>query len=82
MSLTMPATHQTSEASQASRYIPDNDFNLEEAPSLFTREELRQFAAEDAEAGRRIGKILASLFIYTVIAMSIAIWWSFRTIGH
>lgn len=82
MSLTLPVTHQTSEASQSSRYSSDNDFHPDEAPSLFTREELRQFAADDAEAGRRIGKILASLFIYTVIAMSIAIWWSFRTIGH
>lgn len=82
MSLTMPATHQTSDASQASRYIPDSQFNPEEAPFLFTREELRQFAVDDAEAGRRIGKILASLFIYTIIAMSVAIWWSFRAIGH
>lgn len=82
MSLTLPATHQTSEVSQASRYNSDNNFNPGEAPSLFSREELRQFAAEDAEAGRRIGKILASLFIYTIIAMSVAIWWSFRAIGH
>lgn len=82
MSLTMPATHQTSEASQASRYSSENDFHPEEAPSLFTREELRQFAADDAEAGGRIGKILASLFIYTVVAMSVVIWWSFRTIGY
>lgn len=82
MSQTLPATHQTSEASQASRYSSDNAFSSEEAPSLFTREELRQFAADDAEAGRRIGKILAALFIYTIVAMSVAIWWSFRTIGH
>ena len=82
MSLTLPATHRTSEVSQSSRYSSDNDFNPQEAPSLFTREELRQFAADDAEAGRRIGKILAALFIYTIVAMSVAIWWSFRTIGH
>ena len=82
MSLTMPASHRTSDASQSSRYSSDNDFNQDEAPSLFSREELRQFAADDAEAGRRIGKILTALFIYTIVAMSIAIWWSFRTIGH
>lgn len=51
-------------------------------PSLFDQEELRQFASDDAEAGRRIGKILAALFIYTIFAMSIAIWWTFRTVGH
>ncbi len=47
---------------------------------LFTREELRQFEADDVEAGRRIGKILTSLFIYTLIAMSVVIWWSLQVI--
>lgn len=53
-----------------------------EEPSLFDAEELRQFATDDATAGGQIGKILAALFIYTVFAMSIAIWWTFRTVGH
>ena len=53
MSLTLPATHRTSDASQSTRYSSDNDFNQEEAPSLFSREELRQFAADDAAT--RIG---------------------------
>lgn len=48
--------------------------------SLFTREELRQFEEDDTEAGRRIGKILTSLFVYTLIAMSFVIWWSLRVI--
>ncbi len=82
MSLTMPTAHKTSETSQAARYSPDYIGDSSEAPSLFTQEELREFAKDDAEAGRRIGKILASLFIYTVIAMSVAIWWTFRTVGH
>ena len=47
---------------------------------LFSPEEIRQFAADDEEAGRRIGKILATLFVYTVIAMSIVIWWTFRVV--
>ncbi len=49
---------------------------------LFSREEIRQFDSDDTEAGRRIGKILTSLFIYTLIAMSVVIWWTLRTVGH
>jgi hypothetical protein len=47
---------------------------------LFTREELRRFEEDDTEAGRRIGKILTSLFVYTLIAMSVVIWWSLTVI--
>jgi len=47
----------------------------------FSREEVRQFDNDDAEAGRRIGKILTALFVYTLIAMSIVIWWTLRTVG-
>ena len=49
---------------------------------LFTSSELREFSESDEEAGRRIGKILATLFIYTVIAMSIVIWWTMRVVGE
>ena len=48
---------------------------------LFSREEIRQFDSDDAEAGRRIGKILTTLFVYTLIAMSIVIWWSVSVIN-
>lgn len=60
---------------------PDSQCQNDE-PSLFTREELHQFAADDTEAGGRIGKILSALFIYTLVAMSIVTWWTFRTVGH
>lgn len=53
----------------------------DDAP-LFSGDELRQFAADDAEAGRRIGKILSALFIYTLLAMSVAVWWTLKTVGH
>lgn len=49
-------------------------------PELFSIEEIRQFEADDVEAGRRIGKILATLFVYTLIAMSIVTWWTFRVV--
>lgn len=50
--------------------------------SLFSGDELLEFAADDAEAGRRIGKILSVLFIYTLLAMSVAVWWTLKTAGH
>lgn len=53
----------------------------DDAP-LFSGDELRQFAVDDAEAGRRIGKILSALFIYTLLAMSVAVWWTLKTVGH
>lgn len=43
---------------------------------LFGREELRQFEADDVEAGGAIGKMLSLLFIYTVIAMSAVSLWT------
>jgi hypothetical protein len=52
-----------------------------EEPTLFSREELQQFAADDAAAGARIGKILGALFIYTLVVMSVAIWWTYRIVG-
>ena len=47
---------------------------------LFSQDEIRQFAADDSEAGRRIGKILATLFVYTLIAMVIVTWWTFSVV--
>jgi hypothetical protein len=41
------------------------------AEPLFDKTELEGFAADDTLAGRHICKMLALLFIYTVIAMSI-----------
>ena len=49
---------------------------------LFSREELRQFADDDSQAGRQIGAILCSLFIYPLVVMTGVIWWTFRTLGY
>lgn len=63
-------------------FVADPTFEPEPTTDceLFSAEEIRQFDADDAEAGRRIGKILASLFVYTLIAMSIVTWWTFRVV--
>ena len=82
MSLALPATHRTSDASPTTRTRPANDLGPDDEPSLFSREELREFAVDDAAAGRSIGKILSALFIYTLLAMSVATWWTFLTVGH
>jgi len=48
----------------------------EEREPIFSNVEIREFEAEDVNAGRAIGKMLSILFIYTVIAMSIVSWWT------
>lgn len=48
----------------------------------FSDEELEQFKADDAAAGRAIGKILSTLFIYTAIIMLIVIWWTLKTVWN
>lgn len=82
MSATQTPTQVTSliDSTVRSHLTPDISGNDE--PSLFSREELLQFAADDSDAGRHIGAILSSLFIYTFIATSIAGWWTYRSIGH
>ncbi len=49
---------------------------------LFSREDLSQFEADDIQIMSRSGKMLSAFFVYTVIAMSVAIWWTFQTVGH
>ncbi len=39
---------------------------------LFAPEEIKQFDADDAEAGQAIGKMLSLLFLYTVFAMTVS----------
>lgn len=77
MSASTPTTHAIPESAQR------NDELLPESlSSLFNRDELQEFVSDDQEAGRRIGKILSALFIYTLVAMSAAIWWTLRSVGN
>ncbi len=43
----------------------------------FTEEQIDQFDADDGDAGRALGKMLATFFLYTVVVMIIAAWWTF-----
>lgn len=47
---------------------------------LFSTQEQEQFSADDVKAGGDIGKMLSALFLYTVVAMGIASWWSWSSI--
>jgi hypothetical protein len=47
---------------------------------LFDKSELAEFVAADQSAGRTICKMLSALFIYTLIAMSIASGWTYYAI--
>ena len=46
----------------------------------FDREDLAQFDSDDISAGRAIGKMLAFFFLYTVVVMSLAAWWTFDSL--
>ncbi len=47
---------------------------------LFSPAEVEQFAADDVTAGGAIGKMLSALFLYTIVAMAIAGWWTWSSI--
>ncbi|MGB0738588.1 MAG: hypothetical protein ACPGXX_00865 [Planctomycetaceae bacterium] len=47
---------------------------------LFSVTEVEQFSADDVKAGGDIGKMLSALFLYTILAMGIASWWSWSSI--
>lgn len=47
---------------------------------LFSAVEIEQFEADDVVAGSAIGKMLSMLFLYTVLAMSLVVWWTFSSL--
>lgn len=57
------------ETAPAPETIDDHDAAPEPQP-LFDRAELKQFGADDVEAGQAICKMLSLFFFYTVLAMA------------
>jgi hypothetical protein len=53
---------------------------VDEKP-LFSPVEVEQFESDDVTAGKAIGQMLSLLFLYTVIAMSLVSWWTFRVVS-
>ncbi len=45
----------------------------------FTERQIDQFDADDGDAGRALGKMLALFFLYTIVAMSIVAYWTLKT---
>jgi hypothetical protein len=44
---------------------------------LFSRDDVKEFASADVEAGSAIGKMLSFFFLYTVLAMGLVAWWTY-----
>ncbi len=55
-----------------------------EAPTatepLFSPAEVREFDADDVEAGANICKMLSTFFLYTVIVMGVSVYFTYRWI--
>ncbi|MBA3313149.1 MAG: hypothetical protein M3552_13435 [Planctomycetota bacterium] len=49
-------------------------------PSPFGAEEMQDLDREDVEAGRVIAWLLCFFFLYTIVVMSIAAWWTWDAI--
>ena len=47
---------------------------------LFERSEMEFFESEDVRAGRALGKMLSLFFLYTILAMSLAAYWTWESI--
>ena len=58
-----------------------SDTATDHQAELFSPLEIEQFGADDVTAGGAIGKMLSALFLYTVLAMGIAGWWTYSSIN-
>lgn len=58
-----------------------SDAHAPSAP-LFSQVEIEQFDADDVTAGKAIGKMLSTLFLYTVVVMALVSWWTFRSVQN
>jgi len=64
-------------------HAPVTESVSQETESIpFSSADLKQFDADDAEAGRAIGKMLSLFFLYTVFAMTGAAYATYWWITH
>jgi hypothetical protein len=61
---------------------PDQPITTNPPEELFDRAQLRYFDSEDTHAGAAIGKMLSLFFLYTVLAMSLVAYWTFRVVAE
>ena len=46
----------------------------------FEPADLERFDNDDTDAGKAIGIMLSLFFVYTIVAMSIAAWWTYSSL--
>ena len=46
----------------------------------FEPTEVEQFDTDDQQAGKAIGIMLSVFFVYTILAMSLAAWWTYSSL--
>lgn len=49
---------------------------------IFDREDVAEFDADDAKAGRVIGKLLTLFFVYTIVATGIVGLWTYFVVSR
>ena len=54
----------------------------EASPADFEKSEVEMFDRDDVTAGSAIGRMLAIIFLYTIAAMGIAAWWTYKSLTH
>ena len=73
---TSPQAHAATPPTQR---VQQDDSPQEDA--TFSREQIREFQADDAAAMGTIAKIMTTLFTYTVVIMSVVILWTFAVVS-
>lgn len=61
---------------------PDQPASPNPPAELFDKSDLKYFDAEDSHAGAAIGKMLSLFFLYTVFAMSLVAYWTYRVVSE
>ena len=67
----------TEEAATALAEPKHEEHTAEPFDDHFRPADIDGFTADDTVAGSAIGKMLAILFLYTVLAMTLTTWWTF-----
>ena len=61
---------------------PDQPTTKNPPEELFDKAQLKFFDSEDTHAGAAIGKMLSLFFLYTVVAMALVAYWTFRVVAE
>ena len=67
------SAHIADESHATAATVPENPFD---------RDEIKQFEADDVQAGKSIGQMLSLMFIYTVIVMALVGYLTWSKILH